>query len=191
MQIEYEATFANINKDETRNKLKEIDARLVRPEFLMKRTVFKLPAGHEIPGGWLRVRDEGDKITVSLKAVVAGKVEDQKETCLVVDDYNEAIDFLKEIGCEEKSYQETKRELWKLDEVEITIDEWPFLNPFVEVEGGSEEEIKAVSEKLSFDYSQALFCAVDTLYSKQYGITEEYVDKVPLIIFNDVNPFIK
>ena len=191
MQIEYEATFTNVNKNEVRGQLELIGAKLVKPEFLQKRTVFNLPEGHEIEGGWLRVRDEGDKITMSLKVVVAGKVENQKETCLIVNDYNEAVNFLKEIGCEQKSYQETKRELWKLDDVEITIDEWPFLEPFIEVEGKSEDEIKMVSEKLGFDYNQALFCAVDTLYSKQYGITEEFVDKVPLIIFNNHNPFKK
>ena len=191
MKIEYEATFTKVDKNEIREKLKLVGAQLIKSEFLMKRTVFNLPAGHEINGGWLRVRDEGDKITMSLKIVNAGKVEDQKETCLVVNDYNESILFLKEIGCREKSYQETKRELWFLDDVEITIDEWPFLEPFVEIEGNSEEAIKMVSKKLSFNYSQALFCAVDTLYSMKYGIPEEFVDKVPLIIFNNNNPFIK
>lgn len=191
MQIEYEATFTNVNKDEVRNKLKEVGAKLVKPEFLMKRTVFKLPAGHEIPGGWLRVRDEGDRITMSLKVVNAGKIDDQQETCLVVNDYNEAINFLKEIGCEEKSYQETKREIWNLDNVEVCIDEWPHLEPFVEVEGMSEVEVKKVSEKLGFDYSTAMFCSVDVLYSERYGVTEAMVDALPLITFNMSNPFIK
>jgi len=34
MQVEYEATFANIDKDEVREKLKSIGAQLVRPEFM-------------------------------------------------------------------------------------------------------------------------------------------------------------
>ena len=191
MQIEYEATFTNVNKDETRAKLQAAGAKLVKPEFLMKRTVFNLPAGHEINGGWLRVRDEGDKITMSLKVVEAGKIENQKEACLIVDDYQRAVNFLEHIGCARKSYQETKRELWILDNVEITIDEWPFLEPFVEVEGRNEDEVKKISKMLSFDYSEALFCAVDTLYSKKYGISEKVVDKEPLIIFNNSNPFIK
>jgi adenylate cyclase, class 2 len=190
MQIEYEATFTNINKDEVRTKLKAVGAKLIKPEFLMKRTVFNLPAGHEIPGGWLRVRDEGDKITMSLKVVTAGNIADQKETCLVVNDYQEAVNFLKEIGCEDKSYQETKRELWIVDGVEVTIDEWPYLEPFVEVEGKSEVEVKKISEKLGFQYSEALFCSVDTLYNRQYGVSEEIVDSQPEIIFSSSNPFI-
>lgn len=36
MQIEYEATFININKDEIRARLKKVGATLVKPEFLQK-----------------------------------------------------------------------------------------------------------------------------------------------------------
>lgn len=36
MQIEYEATFPNIDKNEIREKLKNVGATLVRPEFLQK-----------------------------------------------------------------------------------------------------------------------------------------------------------
>lgn len=66
-----------------------------------------------------------------------------------------------------------------------------FLSHLLRLKENSEEAIKMVSEKLSFNYSQALFCAVDTLYSMKYEISEEFVDKVPLIIFNNNNPFIK
>ena len=34
-----------------------------------------------------------------------------------------ARELLNTLGCQERAYQETKRELWKLDGVEITIDE--------------------------------------------------------------------
>ena len=40
MQVEYEATFADINKDEMRGRLREAGAKLVRPEFLQKRENF-------------------------------------------------------------------------------------------------------------------------------------------------------
>lgn len=191
MKIEYEATFPNINKNEIRRKLLESGAKIIKPEFLMKRTVFNLPSGHDIDGGWLRVRDEGDKITMSLKVVEAGKIENQKEICLEIDDYQEATNFLKQIGCEEKAYQETKRELWMLDNVEVTIDEWPYLEPLVEVEGRSEEAVKQVSEKLGFKYEDALFCSADTLYNKKYGVSEYKINNsTPFITFNHPNPFI-
>ena len=191
MKIEYEATFPNINKDEIRQRLKTADAELVRPEFLQKRSTFNLPKGHEIKNGWLRVRDEQDKITMTLKVVKAGKIEEQKEITLKVDDYAQAEYFLQSIGCEKKSYQETKREIWMLEGVEICIDEWPFLEPYVEIEGNSQEAVKNISTKLGFDYFRALFCSVDVLYRMKYGMPEEEVDRIPLITFESKNPFLK
>jgi adenylate cyclase class 2 len=190
MNIEYEATFLDINKDEMRKKLKAVGAELIRPEFMQKRTVFNLPKKDSNFHGWVRVRDEGDKITMSIKIVDGDKIENQKEICLSVDNYIEAVNFLKELGCHEKAYQETRRELWKLDGVEITIDEWPFLEPFVEVEGKSEEAVKSVSEKIGFDYSKALFCAVGLIYQMKYGITHDVIiNKTPRIVFEMDNPF--
>ena len=192
MNIEFEATFANINKDQIREKLRSVGAELKRPEYLQKRVSFNLPSGHEISGGWLRVRDEGDKVTMSLKVVNGSKIEDQKETMLVINDFNQAELLLTAIGCKKKAFQESKRELWILDGTEITIDEWPFLEPFVEVEGVSEELVKTVSEKIGFDYSTALFCAVDTLYCLKYGIQPEVINnQTSEIVFRGVNPFTK
>jgi len=119
-------------------------------------------------------------------------IENQKEVNLVIDDFKKGIEFLEIIGCKRKSYQETKREIWKLDNVEICIDEWPFLEPFVEIEGKSEKEVRVVSEKLGFDYSKAWFCAVGLIYSKKYNIPVEVINnEMPEIIFNTDNPFLK
>lgn len=191
MDIEYEATFPNIVKDVVRAKLQEVGAELVRPEYTQKRKVFHLPKGQEIPGSWLRVRDEGDKITLTLKVVNGDKIENQKEINVVVEDFNSACELLNTLGCQEKAYQLSKRELWILDGVEVTLDEWPYLEPFVEVEGKSEETVKQVSEKLGFDYTNALFCVVDTLYAQKYKISQDRINnQTPVIDFDQPNPFI-
>ncbi|KKP68522.1 MAG: hypothetical protein UR66_C0005G0069 [Candidatus Moranbacteria bacterium GW2011_GWE1_35_17] len=192
MKIEFEATFTDINKDEIRDRLKKSGAVLTREEFLQKRVTFNFPVGHENKNGWLRVRDEGDKITMIIKIIDGEKIENQKEIGLTVDDFSEAVEFLETIGCRKKSYQETKRELWILDGVEVTIDEWPFLEPLVEVEGKSEEAVKNVSEKLGFDYAQAFFGCVSPLYAEKYNVPEEFVNNhVAEITFEGKNPFEK
>ncbi|MFH1207591.1 MAG: CYTH domain-containing protein [Patescibacteria group bacterium] len=191
MNIEYEATFIPVDKAGIRARLREAGAILVRSEFLQRRTVFFLPKGHEIEGAWLRVRDEGDKITMSLKVVDGEKITDQKETCITVNDYKETVKLLEGIGCRAKAYQESRRELWTLDGVEITIDEWPFLEPFVEVEGRSEREVRAVSEKIGFKWQEAKFCAVGRLYCEKYNIPATVIDnETPRIVFGEKNPFI-
>lgn len=192
MYTEFEATFPNIKKSDARASLKKAGAKLVRKEYLQKRFVFNLPSGHEIKGGWLRVRDEGDKITMSLKIVDGDKIENQKEIQLKIDNFNEGVALLEATGAKKKAYQESKRELWKLNGVEITIDEWPFLEPFVEIEGKSEDEVKEIARKLGFDYSKAKFCAVDVLYSEKYGVSEDMINNnTPEILFDGKNPFVK
>ena len=190
MDVEFEATFANIDKNETRTKLVKAGGQLIKPEFLQMRSVFSLPKGNEIPGAWLRVRNESDKVTMSLKIVNGSKIEDQKEIYLVVNNAKAAEEFLETLGCKRKAFQESKRELWKLDDVEVTLDEWPFLEPFVEIEGKSEKSVKKACKKLNFNYEQAIFGAVDVLYAKKYNISKEQInEKTPLIKFNSKNPF--
>jgi adenylate cyclase class 2 len=188
MEIEYEATFTNINKDEVRGRLKEAGASLVRPEFLQKRVPFDLPNGQASTHAWARVRDEGDKITMSVKMIAGEGIESQKEVCLTVDSYEEAVKFLLALGCKIKPFQESKRELWSLDGADITIDEWPFLEPFVEVEGKSEDVVRTVSEKIGFDYSKALFCGIGKLYIMKYGIPPDKAD-ADRFVFDMENPF--
>ncbi len=191
MQIEYEATFTEIDKDDIRDRLKSAGAKLVKEEFLQKRNVYNLPTNTNITGSWARVRDEGDKITLSVKAVDGSEIHNQKEICLTVDSFQEAGQLLEILGCKSKAYQETKRELWSLDEVDITIDTWPFLETFVEVEGASEALVKTVSERLGFDWSSAKFCAVDRLYEDKYGTPKDVINnQTPKIVFDMANPFV-
>ncbi len=96
MPTEFEAKYLNINKDRLRAKLKEKGAVLLRPSFLQKRVVLNLPGGHEIKGGRLRVRNEGDKITLSLKVVDWDQdgIDRQKEICFEVEDFDKTISLL-------------------------------------------------------------------------------------------------
>jgi adenylate cyclase class 2 len=187
--IEYEATFSDVDKEEIRGKLKKANARLVRKEFLMKRVTFNLPSKER--GKWLRVRDEGDKITMSYKAIEGDGIESQKEICLMVDSFDQAIEFLEATGCHKRAYQENRREIWMINEVEIVIDEWPFLEPFVEIEGSNENAVKEVAKKLGFDYSKAIFSSTDVQYSAKYHVSEDFVcNKVSRIAFGEKNPFL-
>lgn len=196
MNTEYEATFTNIDKEDIRKKLRDIGARLVKPEALHKRVVFKLPKGHEDMGKFARVRDEQDKITMSFKSVnTAGGykgIADQKEICLLVDNFENAVEFLQAIGCQDLAFQENKREIWQMGNVEIMIDEWPFLEPFVEIEGESEGAVRGMAEKLGFEYNKAMFCTAGKIYADKYHIDESIIhDYISRITFDMENPFSK
>jgi adenylate cyclase class IV len=76
MGIEYEAKYLNVDKDEVRARLKNAGALLVLPEFKQRRWVLDLPhrSGYD---EWLRVRDEGNKITLSYKSNSGDALGDQ------------------------------------------------------------------------------------------------------------------
>jgi len=192
LNVEYEATFCDINVDGMREKIKGLNGKLLKPMFDQKRTVFNFPKGHEIKGGWLRVRDESDRITMTLKIMESnGSIEGQKEIELIVNNYENAVKLLKTIGAEEKAVQETKRELWELDGVELMIDLWPFLEPIIEIEGKNETEVRAVAEKLGFHWGDAIFDSIDRVYSKKYAISTDRINNhTPRITFDMENPFV-
>ncbi len=183
MKTEFEATFYPIDKNEIRERLSRAGALLIRPEFLQTRTAFNLPPERAIAGGWLRVRDEGDIITLSLKVIDGTGIAGQHELQLVVNSFADAEELLTMIGCVKKSYQESRREVWRLGGAEVTIDEWPFLEPFVEIEGESEELVRTVAERLGFDYSAAIFDSVTALYVQQYGLTADRINNHTRALF--------
>lgn len=192
METEYEATFWPIVKDEIRDRLVRAGAAKIYDERLMRRVVFYLPPTSPLSNSiaWARVRDEGDKTTMSIKQLAKhDEISDQKETELTISDFDTGVEMLRLIGCDEKAYQETKRELWQLDGTDITLDEWPFLEPFIEIEAKSEERVRSVSEKIGFDWTEALFCSTDIIYSKRYGIPTGTINSIERLVFEGSNPF--
>ena len=187
MQTEIEAKFLDIDTEKFKILLKESGATLVHSERLMKRKVFDYPDSRlEKIGGWIRVRDEGDKITFSYKQLVDRTIEGTKEISLVVDNFDKACDLLLAIGLDSRSFQETKRERWDLDGVEITIDTWPWIPTFVELEGVSEDKLKETALKLGLDWSNATHGSVETAYQAYYNVSEEEVDSWESITFVSV-----
>jgi adenylate cyclase class 2 len=120
-----------------------------------------------------------------------GSIEGQKEIELIVNNYENAVNLLKTIGAEEKAVQETKRELWELDGVELMIDLWPFLEPIIEIKGKNESDVEKVAKKLGFNWNDAIFDSIDAVYSKKYNISLDRINnKTPKIIFDMENPCI-
>ncbi|MEI6288487.1 MAG: class IV adenylate cyclase [bacterium] len=187
MQTEIEAKFPQIDVDLLQSKLKEIGAKLIHPEILMRRHVFDYPDYrlYQI-GGWIRLRQENEKITLSYKQLNDRTLHGTKEINLTVDDYDKTYGFLTTIGFIEKSYQETKRETWIYKNVEITIDTWPWVPTFVEIEGPTEVLVKEVASDLGLDWQQAMHGSVETVYQMHYNVTDKEINSWKEVKFNPV-----
>lgn len=184
MNNEIEAQFLDIDKTKIREQLQELGATLIKPETLMRRVVFRLS-----PHTFARVRDEGDKIVMTYKNVSdSNSILGTKEINVIVDSYDNAILFLRSCGLEIKAKQETLREVWTYQDVEICIDTWPWLPTFIEIEAPNAEKVWAVAEQLGLDQAKAKFGSVDTTYQHYYGIDPDIINShTPEISFT-INP---
>lgn len=184
MQTEVEAKFPNIDPVSFRGVLFKVGAKQEYPEALMRRRNFDYD-DHRLEkiGGWIRVRDEGNKVTLTYKQLNDRTLHGTKEIEVIVNDFDKTCDLLISIGLISKAYQETKREKWKLGEVEITIDTWPWVTPFVELEAPDENSLKSTAELLGLDWSKAMHGSVETIYQMHYDFTEEEIDRWPTITF--------
>jgi adenylate cyclase class 2 len=189
MKPEIEAKFLAVDHDQIRTRLTALGATQTRPSTLMRRKNYDYPDYRlEKQGGWVRVRDEGDKITMSYKQLNDRSLHGTHEVELTINDFDAADGFLIAIGLQQDNFQETKRESWRLGDVEIDLDEWPWIKPFIEIEGPSEAEVKDVASKLGLDWAVARHGSVEVAYQAEYDVTEEEIDHLSTILFSDPPP---
>lgn len=146
--LEIEVKFLNINPESIEKKLKEIGAEKVG-EYFYRRRVFDYPDWRlDKNHSWLRLRDEGEQITLSLKKRL-GVDEDNKknndagmeEIEIKVNNFDETANLILSLGFVEKHYAENKRTRWLKDGVEFDIDIYPELETFLEIEAPTWEKI--------------------------------------------------
>jgi adenylate cyclase class 2 len=183
MKHEIEAKFLAVDKDAVRAALHGAGFALKAPEYLMRRKTFDFPASEPGHCKWGRVRQEFDRITMTVKETVGSDIHDTFEAEVVVDDFDRAVAIFAACSLPATSYQENRRELWTRGAVEATIDTWPGLKPFVEIEGPDEASVRQAASDLSFDFGQAVFGGVGGVYEREAGIPALGLNKIPVLTF--------
>lgn len=187
MKTEYEAKFLDIKPDAIRRTLADLGAILVHPEVLMRRKNFDFPDWRlEENGAWVRVRDEGDKVTLSFKQLIDRTLEGTKEAEVIVSDFETACLILDKIGLRQKAYQETKREKWTLNGSEVTIDTWPWVPSFLEIEACDEKTVEETASMLGLSLADAKHGSVEVVYQNYYDVSEHEIDHCPVYTFGEV-----
>lgn len=190
MQTEVEAKFLDVNFDTLRPKLQAVGATLEQPMRLMRRVIFDQEDMRlDRDEAHVRVRDEGHKVTLTYKRFDGRHITSAKEIEIIVDDFDKAVALLQASGLVIKSQQESKRETWRYGQCEIMLDEWPWLKPYIEIEGPNEPIIKEVARQLGFDWRDALFGSITRAYRKEYAIPEEAtIANIEVITFDAPMP---
>lgn len=190
MKTEIEVKFCDIDLDATREILARAGAVCEQPMRLMRRVIIEtetLAKRHS----FVRVRDEGNRTTLTYKQFDEASLTGAKEIEVTVSDFDATVALLEQVDLVHKSFQESRRETWSFGDVEVVIDEWPHLNAYVEVEGASEEGVKRAAEALGFVWADAVFGSVTEVYQHQYphGNARELVN-MPRISFDEPLPAI-
>ena len=190
MQPEIEAKFLAVDHDALRAKLKQLGAVCEHPMRLMKRQGYDFPGGRlrTSHNGWVRVRDEGDKITMSYKQLNNRELDGTHEVQLTINSFAAAEAFLEALGLKSNVYQETKRESWRLDGCEIELDEWPWVKPYMEMEGPDEKTLQALAAKLGLLWTDVCHGSVEIVYRGEYDVTDEDINNIPVITFEEPIP---
>lgn len=187
MKTEFEIVFTNINRDEIIEKIKSLWWIQTKKNTLMKRVIFENP--NDKIDSYLRVRDEWDKVTCTYKKQLPWKLDINsiKELETEVKDFDIMVNIFRNLNLREKSYQETYREIWEINnEVEIMIDLWPGLNPYIEIEAENEGIVRKYVDLLRFDYNDGVFGTAFDVYKKELGLDFEYLNFLKEITFENI-----
>lgn len=178
MKTEFEVRLLDCNIQKIIKKLKENHATFIG-DWLQLRYCYDFNPVQE--NSWIRLRTNGKETTLTIKEVDSARIDGTKECEIVVSDFATTDEILNKLGYKARSKQENRRIQFKLDGVEIDIDMWPKLAPYVEIEGKNEEEIKKVCKKLDIDYSKVTSLDVQSIYL-QHGFD---LNKNPIIELED------
>lgn len=176
---EYEGRILNIDGISVRKKLADLGAGLVAKKDYRRYVFNTIPA---IKDRWVRLRTDGRKTKLTVKEMASATVDGVQEWEIVVDDFETALTILKKMGLKPKGYQENRRELYTLDGVKLSIDEWPGLKPLLEIEGHNKDEVYSMLNKLDLDSGQFTANSISQIYLDELGID---LDNRPELRFED------
>ena len=140
MAKEFETKILNINKKEIHEKLISLGAE-EKEELYIKQTAFNI--SNEPIEQYVMLKDRGNgHKTMVYKSKNGYDIGDTQEIEVPIDDYELTKEFLLAL----KFYrftlsQERKRKDYVLNEITFSVDTWPKVKPFLEIESDSKEKV--------------------------------------------------
>ncbi|HMY80630.1 MAG TPA: CYTH domain-containing protein [Candidatus Absconditabacterales bacterium] len=167
MNYEYEIKVLAIDIENIQKKLQELGAQK-QGTYLMKRYVFDMASSNN-NSCWIRLRDDGRKVTLTIKEVEHDGIDGTKEWEIIVDSFETTFEMIQKLGYTAKAYQENRRTSYTMGNVFIEIDERPMIPPYVEIEGPSIESVENLVGLLGFEKKDTTSINTSKIYLT-YGI---------------------
>ncbi len=185
MKPEIEVKFF-ADREVLEKKIVALGGRLRAGRRLMRRQGFFVPDALVKPNmdQEARVRDEGDKITMTLKEnPIPRTVDNRKELEIIVNNFDAAVEILTRSGYKPSKYMENYRTSWALGSCLVDIDEWPVLGSYAEIEAPSVEELKKVAGQLVLEEKDLMVCSLFDLFTKKFDIEKARFNKISRLTF--------
>ena len=171
MPIEYEYQFRNYDKPKLIKEMKQLGAKK-KGDYLFRVNVFEHP--NKIDDTYIRVRDEGFRITMTYKYQPLNKFADENE--IIIDDFDEAITILNNLGCKTKYYYEKIREIWNLENCEVVFDTIPCNPEIMEIEAVKKRDLTRLIKTLDLEKYRSQSYNNDVL-KELFGFTIPKLEK--------------
>jgi len=172
--MEIEAKFLEIDVPQIQKKLKSLGAKK-KYDTVFREAIFQ---GEGIrQKEWektfkrIRVRDQGDKVYLTLKELPEKKfkLDNTREVELEISDFDKMIEILLASDLMKIRDQEKRRIHYELDGVAVDIDYWPDIPAFLEIEADSQEKVKAIAKKLGLNFRKAVFVDARQVFKRYYN----------------------
>lgn len=161
---EFEVVFTDINIEEIRAKLKSLGAKKIF-ERTYRRLNFEYPDWRlDKNNSWIRLRDEGDKITLAFKKRLGpgegknGNDLGMEEIEIEVNDFEKTKQFFLSAGFIIKYDIENKRERWIWGDYQFDLDTYPVIPTILEIESTSWQKVDQAIELLGLDKKRKRVC---------------------------------
>lgn len=176
MSIEYEYEFLNYDKKYIISEIKKRGAKKLG-QFIFKVIVFTHPLS-EKASTYIRVRDEGHKITMTTKTN-SEKSQFETENEVIINDFDEGVKILYSLGCIKKYYYEKIREIWRLKDAEIVFDINPCVPERMEIEAKSKKRLESLVRDLNLQNQMT-----KEKTNRFYDLYDAYIPKNIDLTFN-------
>lgn len=174
--IEFEGKILAVDVEKVTSAIMTAGGKVVG-DYTFRRYVFDtIPAKD---GLWVRLRTNGKEATLTVKEIKKDTIDGTSEWEVVVSDFDTTLAILQKSGLQPKGYQENRRVEFSLGDAMLSIDYWPKLRPYLEIEAKDTGAVEQIAEQLGYDKSELVGDNTMKLYARE-GID---LDKVAELRF--------
>ena len=117
---------------------------------------------------WIRLRQDGEIVEITIKYIYSNKanynIDEVKEIEIKADNFEMANKLIEEMGYYRKKLAEKQRDSYSYQGMDIEIDEWPLLEPYIEIEGNNIDKIYELANLLGYSKEQTRVMNTEDVY---------------------------